>query len=312
VTADNVVITHGAQQALELIGRIFLNRGDRVIVEEPTYLALLSSWRSHGAEFLTAHGDSHGIRIDLLRQQLQHDPRLLYVVPNFQNPQGTTLDEQRRIELLLACREHEVGVIEDDPYGHLRFDDENPRSLLALDGTHNEAQDSPLNVVRIGTFSKILAPGFRVGWAIAPGSVADKLVQAKQTADLHTATLTQLVACELIENGTVDHQIPRLCDEYRSRRDAMLSALQRHMPPGCAWTRPAGGMFLWVTLPMGMDATALLPQALEQKVAYVPGETFHLNRRGQNTLRLNFSNATPTSIEEGIRRLGTLFSNGRT
>jgi 2-aminoadipate transaminase len=302
-TREHVVITSGAQQALDLLGRVLVDEGDRVLVENPTYLALLSAWGSHGARFLGLPGDADGLCVDALPAPGTRPAKLLYTIPNFQNPQGTTLAPERRPELVRWARAAGVGVVEDDPYGELWYDREPGPSLFATEGDGG-------NVIRCGTFSKVLAPGLRVGWVVGSEAVVERLVLAKQAADLHSGTLNQWVALELLENGTLEAQRPRLRAEYRRRRDAMLDALERHFPAEARWTRPAGGMFVFVTLPEGRDAATLLPRALEQGVAFVPGESFHVDGGGRNTLRLNFTNADPGRIEEGIRRLGTVVAAG--
>jgi len=306
VSRSNVIVVSGAQQGLDLIGRVLLSEGDGVIVENPTYLAALSAWRPLGVRFLAVRGDADGLRVDELDTLLVQRPKLLYTVPNFQNPQGTTLSAERRGRLVALLREHDVGLIEDNPYGELRYEGAAPPNLLDLDAGIAVQDGSGSNVVYVGTFSKVLAPGLRVGWVIAPSDVVEKLVQAKQAADLHTSSLSQHIVCELLKTGVFERQIPLLCAAYGERRDRMLAALERCFPTGAAWTRPAGGMFLLVTLPGGVDAGALLERALLRQVAFVPGREFHLDGQGRSTLRLNFSNAGPEQIDEGIRRLGEL------
>ena len=207
-------------------------------------------------------------------------------------------------------RQHDVGLLEDDPYHELRYEGEPLRSLFELDACLPAGSRGGNNVIQVGTFSKVLAPGLRVGWVVAAEEVVDKLTQAKQAADLHTSTFTQHLIHELVRDGLLERQIPMLRQAYRERRDAMLAALEKYFPPEATWTKPDGGMFLMVTLPGGTDAGDLLRRAIQHHVAFVPGEGFHMNGRGQNTLRLNFSNATPALIEEGVRRLGRLL-NGR-
>jgi 2-aminoadipate transaminase len=294
----NVLITCGAQQALDLIGRVLLEEGDRVVVENPTYLALLSAWRPQEVEFVPAPSDDAGLVVETLELVLEQCPKLIYLVPNFQNPQGTTLSGPRREQLAALLREYDVPLIEDDPYGELRYEGEALPHLLELD-----------RVIHTGTFSKVLMPGLRVGWVIAAPAVIEKFVQAKQAADLHTSTLSQWIALELVRSDFLDEHLPVLRRAYRERRDVMLEALERHFAPlgaSVTWTRPAGGMFLMVTLPPEMNANVLLAQALDRQVAFVPGEEFHLQGAGKNTLRLNFSNAKPAQIETGIARLAAL------
>ena len=306
LSRENVAITSGAQQALDLAGRVLLDPGDTVLVENPTYLSLLSAWRPLGAKFAAAPCDAGGLRPDALAPLLQRGPKLLYTMPNFQNPQGATLAAERRLPLVNLLREHGVALLEDDPYGELRFEGQTPPRLVDLDARSGPDGALDFNVIHAGTFSKILAPGLRLGWITASEEVVDQIVLAKQTADLHTSPFTQLIALELLASGFLDRQIPRLRRAYKERRDVMLQALAAHFPEGVTWTRPEGGMFLLATLPPGCDAGALLPLALERKVAFVPGVEFHLNGEGRNTMRLNFSHTPPERIEEGIRRLGAL------
>jgi 2-aminoadipate transaminase len=379
VRRENVLIVAGSQQALDLLGKVFLNAGDRVLVENPTYLAMLSAWRPLSPAFVPVPSDGQGMCVDGLPGLLEQGgkPRtpeaptgsktsrgievrpltpslspsdgervpfragegksansahflgsggvkLIYLVPNFQNPQGTTLSLARRRQLAeyvrasvarrgrsggaSEVREVRPALVEDDPYGELRYSGEALPSLLELDARADAAGALDTCVIHLGTFSKTLAPGLRVGWVIAPAEVIDKLVQAKQAADLHTSTLCQHVILQLLRDGVLEQQLPKLCVAYRQRRDTMLAALAKNFPHGTTWTRPEGGMFLLVTLPPRCQAKALLERALEQKVAFVPGDDFHLDGTGANTMRLNFSNATPERIEEGVRRLALLLA----
>jgi 2-aminoadipate transaminase len=304
ITAENVLITTGAQQALDLVGRVFLDEDDRAVVENPTYLALLSAWRPYVGEFLAVPSDEHGMRVDALPKLLEKRPKLVYITANFQNPQGTTLTRERRENLVALLREYGVGLLEDNPYGELRFDGEPLPHLLEIEAA--KSGGIPSHVMYSGTFSKVLMPGLRVGWVIAAPEAIDKLGMAKQAADLHTSTICQYAALELLRRGFLDEFVPVLCKSYGQRRDLMLSALEKHFGEKAKWNRPEGGMFLLVTLPPKYDTTMLLARALEQNVAYVPGEEFHMNGEGKNTMRLNFSNAGPEQIEEGIRRLASV------
>jgi 2-aminoadipate transaminase len=303
VTRENVVITSGGQQALDLIGRVLLDSGDKVLVENPTYLALLSAWRPYGPEFIpletSVQGGQATFDFDDLAQKLSLNPKVLYLVPNFQNPQGTTLSVAGRKQLLSAVSKTETLIVEDDPYGELRYDGEFAPSIFELAGPNAH------NVVNVGTFSKVLAPGFRVGWAVGPAELIDKLVLSRQGMDLHTSTFTQLVIWELIRTGVLDAQLPILRERYRERRELMLAEMEKQFPPSVRWTRPEGGMFLMVALPEGISARELGAKALEKNVLFVPGDDFHLEG-GHNTFRLNFSNASKEMIREGIRRLGEL------
>jgi 2-aminoadipate transaminase len=297
----NVLITTGAQQGLDLLGRVLLETGDKVIVENPTYLTTLMAWRPWGVEFLTAATDAKGMRVDALPALLQQKPKVIYAQPNFQNPSGTTLSAGRRIKLVELARQTETPVVEDNPYGELWYDEEPLTSLFELDARANPAAELESNVVYLGTFSKVLAPALRVGWAIGDEALIDKMALAKQAADLQSSTFNQYIALEMVQRGL---DIATLRNVYRERRDAMLEALQKHFPSGAKWNRPAGGLFVWVTLPEQIDAMALLPKAVEKNVTFVPGEDFHADHSGKNTIRLNFSNANVDDIHAGIERLG--------
>lgn len=304
LSGANVAMVSGGQQGLDLIGRIFLNPGDRVAVENPTYLALLSAWRPLGVEFLPVSCDRDGLRIDELHAALGRRPKLIYSIPDFQNPQGTTLALSRRRQLVRLAAEHGVGIVEDGAYTDLRYEGQSLPQLFEL--SREEGRAGETGSIFVGTFSKLLMPGLRVGWVVAPEVVIETLVRAKQSADLHTSSFTQWLTWELIQDDFLARHVPRLQAAYRERRDAMLLALERSMPPGVSWTVPEGGMFLMITLPEDTDVPELLRRALESKVAFVPGEDFHLGGMGRNTIRLNFSHATPALIREGVRRLGEL------
>lgn len=308
VRRENVLITTGGQQGLDLIGRVLLEAGDRVAVESPTYLALLSAWRPLGVEWWGVPSDREGLQVNQLSSSGSAPPKLLYLVPNYQNPQGTTLSRERRQALVQLLRSGDMILVEDNPYGDLRYEGDPLPSLFELDaGLEGELSG---RVIYTGSFSKVLMPGLRVGWVIAAAEVIDKMVQAKQAADLHTSSLSQYLVQDMIARGVLDRNIPLLCHAYRERRDTMLEALDKHFPSSATWTRPAGGMFLMATLPVTIDTTALLPEAIRQKVAYVPGEEFYIDGQGRNVMRLNFSNATPERIEEGIGRLGVILGRG--
>jgi 2-aminoadipate transaminase len=304
VSRENILITSGAQQALDLIGRVLLNSGDRVVVENPTYLALLSAWRPWGVKFVAAASDCHGMRVEELDSlNAAHHPKILYLVPNFQNPQGTTLIRSRRQQLVSWLAKNNVACVEDDPYAELRYDGEHLPALFELDAVFTPGVGLESRVIRTGSFSKILMPGLRLGWVIAPRPIIEKLVQAKQASDLHTSSLSQYIALELVRSGFLEQTIPQLCKAYGERRDLMMESLHRHFADLATWTRPEGGMFLLVTLSNKIDTTKMLSRALAQNVAFVPGEEFHLNGEGRHTMRLNFSNTKPEAIESGIARL---------
>jgi 2-aminoadipate transaminase len=305
ISIDNVLITTGAQQALDLVGRVLLDDGDRALVESPTYLALLTAWRPYVGEFLAVPSDDDGMRVDALPELLKKGPKLIYVTPNFQNPQGTTLILERRQKLVKLLQEFGVALLEDNPYGELRFSGQPLPHLLDIEAMQGQSE-SPNHVIYSGTFSKVLMPGLRIGWVIAAPELIDKLGMAKQAADLHTSTICQYAALELLRRGFLDEFVPVLCKSYGERRNIMLAALEKHFGSNAKWTRPEGGMFLLVTLPPKCDTAEMLSRALKANVAYVPGEEFHLNGGGRNTMRLNFSNARPEQIEEGIRRLASV------
>jgi 2-aminoadipate transaminase len=309
---ENVLITSGSQQALDLIGKLFINAGDHVLVEAPTYLGALQALNVYGAEYLSVPSDENGLRTDLLEAPLRSGPKFMYVLPNFQNPAGTTLSEGRRHELVLLADRYGIPIVEDDPYGQLRYEGEHLPPLVVLD-RENLRRDKGYsigNVIYLSTFSKTLAPGLRLGWIVAPPEVIGKLAQLKQGADLHTSTFTQFVAYEVARDGFLDSHVKLIRQVYRERRDVMLQALQEFFPPAVTWTHPQGGLFLWVTLPQSLDIQAIFRSALEQNVAFVPGDSFYANDsrdknecEGCRHMRLNFSNATPEQIREGIRRL---------
>lgn len=310
VEPGNVLVTSGSQQALDLVGRLFLDPGDHVVTECPTYLGAVQAFTAYQAEFLAVPVDHQGLQVDLLEEFLRAGPKFLYLLPNFQNPTGVTLSLARRRKVVELAAHYGAPIIEDDPYGQLRFEGAHLPPLVKIDaefrGTGDGRQPFAGNVIYLSTFSKTLAPGLRVAWIVASEEVIGRLVQMKQGADLHTGTLAQMVAYEVAREGFLDRHVRRIRALYGARRDAMLAALTRHFPPGVTWTHPQGGLFLWVTLPEGMDSAALLTEALAEKVAFVPGRAFHPDGTGAGTLRLNFSYSPPETIEEGIRRLGSV------
>jgi 2-aminoadipate transaminase len=305
ITPENVLITSGSQQALDLLGKIFIDPGDRILVESPTYLAAIQAWKAYGAEFITVPMDEDGMNTAHLEEALRVGPKFIYVLPNFQNPTGVTLSYERRCKLIELADQYGVPVVEDDPYGQLRYEGEHLPSIVVLDSQFRD-DGNPCyrgNVIYLSTFSKTLAPGLRLGWVVAPPEVIRKLVQAKQGADLHTATFNQMVAYEVSHGGFLDQHINLIRKVYGERRNTMLAAMDRFFPPEVEWTHPQGGLFLWGILPNYMDAADVLKTCIEHKVAFVPGEPFHPTGGGKNTMRINFSNATPENIETGIRRM---------
>jgi 2-aminoadipate transaminase len=295
---DNILFTNGSQQALDFMGRVFINPGDKIVVGRPTYLGAIQAWNVYGPEYVTVPLDDNGMRMDELENALRANPgvKFIYVLPNFHNPAGVTLPLDRRLRLVELAVEHRLFIIEDDPYGELRFEGDDITPIFAL---HKE------NTIYLSTFSKTLAPGLRLGWIVAPERVMAKLVQAKQGADLHTSTLVQYLANDICQRGLIRAHVRRVRSTYRERRDAMLKAMEEHFPTSVTWTRPQGGLFLWVQMPEYMDSVRLLEVALEEKVAFVPGHAFYPGGSdGRCCMRLNFSHSTPDMIEEGIERLG--------
>jgi 2-aminoadipate transaminase len=302
VEADpaHMVITTGAQQALDIVGKVLIDPGDLVAVEAPSYVGALTAFAAYEPRYLQIPLDDQGLVVDALEEALDRGdrPRFLYVCPNFHNPAGVTLSRARRERLVEVCRSAGVPIVEDNPYGMLRFEGEGLPALRSLD---------PENVVYLGTLSKIFCPGIRVGWALGPPGVIDRMILCKEAADLCSSNLNQLVAEEwLSDRDRWRGSLAGLNRVYRTRRDAALSALEAHFPEGASWTRPAGGFYVWVTLPDGSDATVLLPRAVERRVAYVPGTAFYPDGSGRNHLRLAYCYPPEDRIEEGIRRLGGL------
>ncbi len=305
VAPENILITSGSQQALDFIGRLFINRGDYIVVESPTYLGAIQAWNAYGAQYITVPTDEHGMIVDELEKALRIGPKFIYVLPNFQNPGGWTLSLERRQKLVELADRYGVPIIEDDPYGQLRYEGEHLPPVVALDSQYRAENGKHYsgNVIYLSTFSKILAPGIRLAWVIAPQEVIRRLVMAKQAADLHTATFNQMVAYEVGKGGFLDEHVKVIRRVYKERRDVMLEMMDELFPAEVRWTRPEGGMFLWVMLPKGLDAAEVLRLAIERKVAFVPGAPFHPNGGGENTMRINFSYSSPETIREGIPRL---------
>ena len=305
--ADNVLITSGSQQALDLIGKLLVNRGDRILVEAPTYLGALQAFSVYGAQYVPVEVDEDGLLTEQLDSSLRAGPKFMYVLPNFQNPAGVTLSEGRRHELLLLADKYGIPIVEDDPYGQLRYEGAHLAPLVMLD-RENMSRDNGFtlgNVIYLSTFSKTLAPGIRLAWIVAPEDVISRLVLLKQAADLHTSTFNQYLAYEVARDGFLDQHVKLIRQVYRERRDAMLHALDEYFPHEVTWTHPKGGLFLWVTLPEGTDSQALLRAALAEDVAFVPGDCFYAANgyEGGRHMRLNFSHSQPEQIHEGIRRL---------
>jgi 2-aminoadipate transaminase len=304
-TVDNVLITNGSQQALDLVAKLLINRGDRILVESPTYLGALQAFDLMGAKYVTVPIDAQGLQTRLLEGALRSGPKFMYVLPNFQNPGGVTLSEDRRTQLVWLSDKYGIPIIEDDPYGQLRYEGEHLQPLIVLDRI-NALPDNGYhfgNVIYLSTFSKVLAPGLRLGWIVAPPDVITRFVQLKQSADLHTSTFAQMVIYEVAKDGFLDEHVKTIRRCYKERRDAMLAALNDFFPPEVKWTHPQGGLFLWVTLPTGVDCMRLFDEAIKHNVAFVPGQPFFAEGDSGSHMRLNFSNATPEMLREGIRRL---------
>lgn len=299
---EHVVVTTGAQQALDILGKVLIDPGELIAVEAPSYVGALSAFGAYEPRYLQIPLDHDGLVVDALEEALDRGarPRFLYTCPNFQNPAGVTLSGERRERLVAVCHEAGVPIVEDNPYGLLRFEGEGLPTLRSLD---------PGNVVYLGTLSKVFCPGIRVGWALGPPGLIQRMVLCKEAADLCSSNLNQLLAEEWLSDRDLwRSSLAGLNGVYRSRRDAMLSGLDRHFPTDATWTEPAGGFYVWVTLPEPLDATAMLPTAVEHRVAYVPGTAFYPDGSGRNRLRLAFCYPPEDRIEEGVRRLGDLLA----
>jgi 2-aminoadipate transaminase len=298
LTADNILLVSGSQQALDLLGKCLIDPQQKVLVETPTYLGALQAFNLFEPQYASVASDTHGLQPDAITRELAQDAAFLYALPNFQNPTGRTLDAARRHALVERARQLDLLVIEDDPYGDLRYRGSAQPSLLSL-----ASQAGYEGVVRMGSFSKTLAPGLRLGYIAAPHALIKKLVQAKQATDLHTATLTQMAVYEVVKDGFLDTHVPQTCALYREQCDAMLAALKQHMPAGVAWNAPEGGMFLWVQLPAHIDSMKLLDVAVANNVAFVPGAPFYANDVVANTLRLSFVTVSKEKIAQGVEIL---------
>jgi 2-aminoadipate transaminase len=296
ILPEQVLMVSGSQQGLDLLAKVLIDEGSKVLVETPSYLGALQAFSVYQPEFVSVPTDDHG----LLPEQVADvgkGARLLYALPNFQNPTGRTLSVERRIALVETCARLGLPLIEDDPYGALSYRGEPLPKMLAM---------NPNGVIYMGSFSKVLTPGIRLGYVVAPLPLVPKLEQAKQAADLHTAQLTQMVVHEVIKDGFLTEHIPTIRKLYADQCDAMLAALVEHFPSSVSWTRPEGGMFIWVTLPEHIDSMKLLDEAIAEHVAFVPGAPFYANAPQQNTLRLSFVTVPPEQIREGVARLGKL------
>lgn len=300
---EDMVITTGAQQALDLVGKIFIDPGDLIAVEAPAYVGALTAFGAYEPRYLQIDIDGEGMIVDQLEQALIRGerPKFVYTCPNFGNPSGVTLSYARREQLVALCREASIPIVEDNPYGMLRFEGDALPCLRTLD---------PENVIYLGTVSKVFSPGVRVGWALAEQSVIQRLILAKEAADLCGSSFMMLVTERYFADASRWRMnLTSLIDTYRSRRDTMVDAIAEHFPHGTEWTTPAGGFYVWVTLPAWMDTKAMLVAAVERRVAYVPGSAFYPDGRGRDQMRLAFCYPTEDRIREGIQRLGTLLED---
>ncbi|MEA3137527.1 MAG: 2-aminoadipate transaminase [Thermoplasmata archaeon] len=309
VHPDEVLITNGSQQGLDLLGRVFIDRGDTLVVGNPTYLGALQSFNYFGAKYATADSDDDGVipeKLDDTLQRLKRQgirPKFLYLVPTFANPTGTSIPAGRRKKILELAHQHDMMIVEDDPYGKLRFEGEEIPSIHSMDKGEGR-------VIYLGTFSKILVPGFRLAWAVAPHDVTRKMVISKQSVDLCTNAFTQYIAADLLAGGLIDRHLPEIISLYRKKRDLMLKAMDRHFPKeGTHWTKTQGGLFTWATMAPHVNTIEMLKDAIAKDVAFVPGKSFYPDpKEGFNTMRLNFSHPSDDKISIGVERLGNVMT----
>lgn len=298
---ENLVVVTASQQALDLLAKIFVDRGDVVIVGLPSYIGGLGAFRAYGAQLEGVSFDEHGMCPNALEEKIvrllgeKKKIKFIYTIPDFQNPAGVTMPNERRKKIIHIARKYDLLLIEDSPYKEIRFEGEHQKSLFELDGTGQ--------VITLGTFSKIFVPGFRIGWVIGQKDIIDRFVIAKQATDLCTSPFVQKIAAKYIEKGNFDKNLAKIISSYHEKRDVMLAAFEKYMPEGVTWTRPEGGLFLFLTLPPHMDAAELFPKAIEKKVAFVIGSEFHCDGSGKNTMRINFSYVSKEKNVEGVKRL---------
>lgn len=295
---DNVLVTTGSEQALDLVGKAFVDPGDTVLVEQPTYLCALDVFRSYGANFASVEMDEDGMKMDALEEALKANPntKLIYTVPNFQNPTGRTMTEERRKQLAELAEKYDVYVLEDNPYGEIRFAGQHVPAVKSFDKSGH--------VLYMSTFSKTLAPGFRLGWLVADEDVVNKLTVLKQSADLHTDNLAQFAVAQFFADNDVDAHVKEISALYGKRKDLMLEGIKKYFPEGVKYTDPEGGMFLWVEVPGVDDTVELFKECLEHDVAFVPGDPFFAGEVQPGAFRLNYSNMKEDQIEVGLKRLG--------
>jgi 2-aminoadipate transaminase len=306
VEAENIIITTGSQQALDLIARIFIDQDDHVLCGLPTYLGGINAFQAYGARMKGIALDDQGMIPEELEKSiitlkdLGRKIKFIYIIPDFQNPAGITVPEKRRMEIIELAEKYDLLIVEDSPYREIRFEGEPQKMMYSLDKYGR--------VITLCTFSKIFAPGFRVGWVIGQSVILDKIVMAKQTADLCTSGFVQMILAKYIEKGLLEINLPRTIALYRERRDHMIGCFRKYMPESVRWTEPHGGLFLFVTLPLGLDAGNILMKAIDNNVAFVDGATFFCNDSGHNTMRINFSYSTNSEIETGVERLSAVIA----
>ena len=295
---ENVMVTTGSEQVLDLVGKAFIDEGDEVLVEDPTYLCALDVYRSYGAKFVSVAQDDQGLRVDALEEALKNHPtaKVLYTVSNFQNPTGKTMPVDRRKKVAELAAKYDVMVLEDNPYGDIRFEGEHVPAIKSFDTTDH--------VLYMSTFSKILAPGFRLGWVLGDPKVIDKLTVLKQSTDLHTDQLAQWAVVEFFAQNDINEHVDQISALYGKRKNLMIEGMKKYFPAGVKYTNPEGGMFLWVKVPGVKDTVELFKKCLKEKVAFVPGDPFFAGEPEPGTFRLNYSNMQEDKIEEGLKRLG--------
>ncbi|MBQ4646919.1 MAG: PLP-dependent aminotransferase family protein [Candidatus Gastranaerophilales bacterium] len=301
ITIENVIITTGSQQALDLIGKVFLNKGDKVLVEKPSYLGLLQAFMMYEAEFVQTKLNDDGLDIEELKDNLKtHHPKLAYLIPNFQNPTGLTYSSENRKAVFEAIKDEDMILIQDDPYGELRFTNDERIPYIGLNQTNKN--------IYLGSFSKIVTPGFRLGFVIAHKDIIKALETAKQASDLHSNIFSQYQIAQYLQNNDLDKHIEKIKNLYKSQASAMVDAMKEFFPNNVKFTIPKGGMFSWVTLEEGKSALKLFDIAIQKNVAFVPGDPFYVSEKNVNTLRLNYTNADEATIKEGIKRLAKSIS----
>lgn len=299
---DDILITTGSQQGLDFTGKIFLNEGDVVLCESPSYLGAINAFNAYSPKFIEVATDEYGMIPESLEQILatEKNVKMLYAIPEFQNPTGITWSLERRQQIVAVCNKYDLPIIEDNPYGDLRYEGERLPSLMSL--------DQKRQTIFLGTFSKSFCPGLRIGWVAAHGELLQNYIKVKQSADLHTSTLDQCIIDAYMDKYDLEKHIPVICTLYKKRRDIMLQALKEYMPKGVSFTHPEGGLFIWVTMPEGINSRDVLLKCVAKKVAFVPGDAFFPASKKMNCMRLNFSNMPEDRIIEGIKRMAEAIS----